>query len=74
MDEDHRERHVAVLFADELVRVLAVLEVVESNDRATRLRLHGARPRRRRVALPISARLVIAMTPSAARRAAVVAP
>jgi hypothetical protein len=32
MDEDHAERDVAVLLPDELVRVLAGLQVLETDD------------------------------------------
>jgi hypothetical protein len=32
VDEDHRERHVAVIGADELVGVLRVIEIVQVDD------------------------------------------
>jgi hypothetical protein len=38
MDEDDREWDLTVLRADELVGVLGVVEVVELDDRASRLR------------------------------------
>jgi hypothetical protein len=43
VDEDHRERHVAVLRPDELVRVLRVLQVVELEDGVGRVVVVGHR-------------------------------
>ena len=37
VDEDHRERHIAMLGADELMRMGAVFELVEPDDMTARL-------------------------------------
>ena len=53
MHKDHRERHLAVFGAHELVRVLGVVEVVELDDRASLIGQRSlpsprGRPRKRR--------------------------
>jgi hypothetical protein len=52
VDEDHRERHAAVLGADELVAVRGRVELIERDHERVRSRVHGlrhvSRPRRRR--------------------------